>query len=332
MLKRCFSAIILISFLAMLSGCSRRRDNAVDTAGKDSFLYLVAGLDDAANNTDVLFTVGYDAEGAVLRVAQIPRDTYIRSASSQNKINQIYATRLDEGATKEEAFAYLAKELERAFGMRLDGYLAVDLASFRELVDVLGGVEIELSHDMTFTTDTGEQITLKAGKNCISGDMAESFIRYRSGYAMGDLGRLDAQKLFLNALFGALRGNMTLPVISRISAICKSEAITDLSFPADIRPIIDTVRDGREKTTVFATVPGEPAIGKNGISYYVLNRKSAAEMAKSYMFAFRAFDPDRRFFDGESDAFSNIYEDDGIAIREYTADSIKDINIIGRGI
>ncbi len=326
MIKR-IVAFLLIGCTLCISGCSAKSQSAANRAENENKLYLIAGLDDAAQNADVIFTVAYDANACEMRVAQIPRDTYLRCESPQNKINQLYSAKLAAGASEEEAFSVFASALERQFGMRLDGYLAVKLDVFRRIVDMLGGVDIELSRDMTLTIDTDRTLVLKAGMNHIDGNAAECFIRYRSGYAMGDIGRLDAQKLFLSALFAKLKNGLTLPAVYELSSIIKNDAITDVRFPTDVFPLLDTVRDGQKKTVVFATVPGEPAFGENGVSFYILNRKSAAEMAKKYMFAFREFDPDRSFTNKSIDSFANIYGDGTIKIREYSGEDIRDMTI-----
>ena len=329
MKNRILAFILLVAVTVLcLASCADRYQTAIKKENKNHFLYLIAGLDDAAENTDVIFTVGYDADNHVMTVAQIPRDTYLNFGSSQNKLNQLYASAVASGMDKNSAFARFASGLERHFGVRFDGYLGIKLDAFKAVVERLGGLDIELSSDMTFSLDGEEKIKLKRGTNHITAKEAEVFVRYRSGYALGDLGRIDAQKLFLNALFLKMSSGMSLPLIFDIVDIIENDAISDISLSAVADLAMDAIGNKSEKTILYATVPGEATQSKYGVSYYVLNRKSAAEMAKRYMFAFREFDPDRRFVDRSSIAFSNIYDDTDIQIREYTAQSLNEMKII----
>ena len=78
-------------------------------------------------------------------------------------------------------------------------------------MDNLSGIEIDLPYDMDYEDSSQNlSIHLKAGKQTLGGKEALGFLRYRSGYVTGDLGRIDAQKLFLNAFINRL-GTITNP-------------------------------------------------------------------------------------------------------------------------
>ena len=181
---------------------------------------------------------------------------------------------------------------------------------------------------MQISLDTDEkEIILKRGMNHIDGAHAERFVRYRSGYAMGDLGRIDAQKLFLNALFAKISAGMTLPLLLDVAGIIKEEAITNIGVTEVVDLVMDSFHTKGEKTTLYATLPGEPAVGKSGVSYYVLNKKSTAEMLKSYMTSHGEFDARGLFLNADDPIFVNIYEDDSIRIKEYTGKTLSGMHI-----
>ena len=79
--------------LAILASCAPRYNKTLKDCSDDNYLYLIAGFDDAAENTDVLFTIGYEKSTNTTKIAQIPRDTYVNFGASQNKINQYFATK-----------------------------------------------------------------------------------------------------------------------------------------------------------------------------------------------------------------------------------------------
>ena len=84
--------LVLLAFTVSLVGCSPAAvKKAAAEYEKDKYVFLVAGFDDAAENTDVLFTVSYDAKNAEARVAQIPTLILARYKTKSTKyIHQRY--------------------------------------------------------------------------------------------------------------------------------------------------------------------------------------------------------------------------------------------------
>jgi LCP family protein required for cell wall assembly len=292
---------------------------------KERYLYLVAGFDDAAENTDVLFTLGYDKTSDSVNIAQIPRDTFLNFGSSQNKINQLYASQVCAGAEKYDAMAYTTEYFGKLFGVSFDGFIGLGTSAFRRIVDALGGVEINVPKAMTVEIDGEELLALREGINHLNGAEAEKFIRYRKGYVMGDLERMDAQKLFLSALLKKLSSELTLPTLMKLAGIVQNEAVTNIHLASFSSVVMDAVSDGAKAR--YITLPGEPALNSKGLSFYVLNRKSAAEIVKCYMFADKDFDPEKYFLNSDEQAFANIYNDDDFEIREYNDTSLPDLKI-----
>lgn len=326
-MKKTFSLCVIASVIISLVSCSPTTKKTAVDYEKDRYVFLVAGFDEAAENTDVLFTVSYDSKNAEARVAQIPRDTYFSFGKVQNKINQIYASKLSEGIAEKRALYEAASEIASAFGADFDGFFGVTVQTFKKLVDAIGGLDIELSEEKIIYLDGEEPITLKKGNNHIDGTMAERFVRYRSGYAMGDLGRIDAQKLFLNAMFSRVLSGLKLPTILKVASIVEKEVITDVKLHDFINIFIDIINSKSDKKAFYATVPGEPVENENNLSFYVLNRKSAAELAKKYMFASGEFDKNERFLNSANQKFKDIYYDDSIRVKEYTKESVQDLKI-----
>ena len=322
-------ALLCVVFILCnsLSGCAQASKKTSATSEKDRYVFLVAGFDEAAENTDVLFTVSYDSNKSEARVAQIPRDTYFAFGKVQNKINQLYASKVSGGVSQEKALRETTEEIASAFGASYDGFFGVKISTFKKIVDAIGGLDINLTEDKTIHLEGEDPIVLKRGSNHIDGESAERFVRYRSGYAMGDLGRIDAQKIFLNALFAKALSGLKLPTIIKVASIVEKEVITDVKLYDFINVFIDIINSKGDKKAFYATVPGEPVESKNGLSFYVLNRKSAAEMTARYMFADKAFDEKLKFLDSENESFSDVYYDDSIKLKEYTTDNISNLRI-----
>ncbi len=97
--------------------------------------------------------------------------------------------------------ALVNKTLQENLGsLPIDRYVRINTLAFRELIDLLGGVEIFVPRPMEYTDRTqGLEIQLSAGWQTITGDQAEQFVRYR-GDGLGDIGRVQRQQMLLKAL------------------------------------------------------------------------------------------------------------------------------------
>ena len=168
----------------------------------ESYNFLVLGVDRVASLADTVMIISLKTDGGI-SVVQLPRDIYVDRESAGLdgdggiKLNSLYAAL---GAERFAAF------LSGSLCVKIDYSLTVGTDVFADAVDAVGGVEIDVPADMDY--DDPEQdlsIHLKAGRQVLKGRQAEGFVRYRSGYATGDLGRLDAQKLFMKELLRTLR-------------------------------------------------------------------------------------------------------------------------------
>lgn len=319
--------LLVVSYIALTS-CAGIADKVLKKEDNEKFLYLVAGFDDAAENTDVLFTVGYSKPENKVYVAQIPRDTYFAFGGAQNKINQLYAYKRSQGEDKLTAMKSTANAIASLFGTKFDGFIGITTEGFRKVVDGLGGVDLYLNSDMVLNLDEKAPLRLNKGINHIDGSTAESFIRYRKGYTMGDLGRIDAQKIFLNALFAKLSQGITLPSLIALIDVANDNIVTDLNLTEIASFVVANLRAKDGGTSSFVTVPGEPIQSKSGLSYYVLNRKSSAEISTRYMFAEGEFDRNKLCLNSSDAGFANIYEDDYIKPHEYSSDGVADMHIL----
>ena len=90
-MKKVFALFLVISVLLSATACWCSQARAVDADTEDAVTIFFAGLDDAAENTDVLFLLSIDPAEKRMAVMQIPRDTYFEVDDAVHKINGIYA-------------------------------------------------------------------------------------------------------------------------------------------------------------------------------------------------------------------------------------------------
>ncbi|MBQ8850156.1 MAG: LCP family protein [Clostridia bacterium] len=278
---------------------------------------LVAGCDRASGLTDVIMLVSVDTKNNTASVMQIPRDTYAAyTENSYKKLNGAYGALGAKG---------LCELLSDSLGVDIDSYLVLSPDALRDAVDAIGGVEITLESPMYYSDpEQGLYISLRAGKQTLDGKTAEQFIRYRSGYVDGDLGRIDAQKVFLCGLIESARKNADALTVARVIAALLGKTDTNVT-PADGAALAETLLKIENENVFFMTAPGEAVVAEeSGASYYSLSGKAMEEaLAKYFGAGAGSFDRERLFLNKRYDSFRRIYE--GYSPYEvYTAKNIAD--------
>ncbi|MEU3373676.1 LCP family protein [Streptomyces sp. NPDC006660] len=91
----------------------------------------------------------------------------------------------------------LVRTIEANTGLHIDHYAEIGFAGFANIVDAVGGVEIDIPQDIK---DKDSGADFKKGKQTLDGQQALAFVRNRHGYAAGDLERTKNQQKFLSAL------------------------------------------------------------------------------------------------------------------------------------
>ena len=301
--------LLLIITLASSTACRKTLDTAADNG--EIRTYLIAGMDDAADNTDVLVLVSYNTAANTATVAHIPRDTLTRYGGEYVKINSIFPRARLSGKTNDEAMKTLADYLSSAMGVRIDGYFSADIGTFTKMVDILGGVDIELDSELVICDEHDKPLfTLNKGVNRLDGYSAAHFVRYRKGYATGDLGRIDAQKIFLTALFKTVKDQVGIEETARLLLALGPDVRTNAGL-LDVFGFLVKNRNQLDDVDLrFVTVPGEATM-INGKSFYVFNRKNTAEiLIRDFYIASQGFDPERFFVNEDNLAVKNIYYDE----------------------
>ena len=144
------------------------------------------------------------------------RDLYVEiPCYGSNRINAAYAY---------GGMELLEETLEHNFGIAVDGTVEVDFSGFSQIIDRLGGVDMELREDEAalITTETGYDT--QAGMQHLCGDQALNYARIRKLDADGDFSRTSRQRALMNAMLDAYRDaklttvlllmNDVLPMIS----------------------------------------------------------------------------------------------------------------------
>lgn len=295
-------------------------ESETETDSNGTVNILLCGIDSAAENTDVMMILSCDFSDERASVLQIPRDTMVNTGNGVCKINHLYPSYLSLTKDKKRAAEMLCKFTEDNFGIKTDRYVIITTDALAKIVDRIGGVEIDVPEDMYYKDEEQNlEIDIRAGKHTLNGDEAVKFVRYRKGYATGDLGRIDAQKVFLSALLNRLKTLGTVRAAAAAMSVI-GEVTTDIGV-SDIGVYTGAMRIPGDRINAV-TMPGEAVRydGDSGQWYYVLNKKACAELINSEIGEDKrnVFDKNEAFNDKTRMHISNIYGDKNFKYKKYT--------------
>lgn len=230
---------------------------------------LIAGTDDSGLRTDTLMLVTIDEKEKTYNVLSIPRDTLTYAPYSVPKINGAYGYY----GCGEAGMDALLDLVEDCVGFRPDGYVLIDWNGFKELVDVMGGIDFEVPMDMDL-----DGITLTAGMQHLGGAEALTVARFRAGYSLADLQRVQVQRQLINAALSQWLNVRSVPKIPAAVSCVKANTVTNL----DLLNILWLARDLKVCTAgVNETLPGSAQMIGDG-SYYVLDPAAVAQLVSEY--------------------------------------------------
>ncbi|MDG5802127.1 LCP family protein [Streptomyces ossamyceticus] len=112
-----------------------------------------------------------------------------KGTGRQVKLNAAYA---------EDGPELLVRTVEANTGLRIDHYVEIGFAGFANIVDAVGGVEIDIPKGGLKDTKSGADF--EAGKQTLNGEQSLAFVRTRYALARSDLDRTKNQQKFLAAL------------------------------------------------------------------------------------------------------------------------------------
>ena len=160
---------------------------------------LVVGKE-AQRRADTIILSRFDLGTGQIRLLSFPRDTRVKIHRSKSEIRDKLSHTLRWGGIE-----MLKESLEDFSSIKIDYYVEIDLILFRKLINVMGGIEIDVDSDYRYVDKAGGlSIDLKKGRQTLDGIGAEGFVRFRAD-GRGDLGRIERQQSFIRQFLVKLR-------------------------------------------------------------------------------------------------------------------------------
>lgn len=299
--------------------------------------FLIAGHDRVAVNTDVIILASFDTKNNSLNLVQLPRDSYSTYAwKNYHKINGVFPCALSQnGYDYKGAMKGFMNYLMQNMAIMLDYYVLVDLDMLQEVVDLIGGVDINIPADMEYVDpDQDLVIDLKAGRHHLNGEQAEGFVRFRAGYVQADIGRNDAQKIFMSAFLKQYKENLNLSTLTgtveqMIKNVTTNLSVSDCVFFAKEALELDLGR------VVMVNMPGSDILVTEGeySSYFVLSRVGTLDAVNRFLNVYTEditdsiFDRNLVFTNAANSQINAIYRTEIKIAKEYIAEEVNQSGI-----
>lgn len=297
----------------------------VYTRRPDVYNFMVAGLDEVnENHTDTMMVVSFDVANKKVSVMSIPRDTYINVGRNFYKLNSYFTGEYNSTVKKDvskrgdearrSAMASLASLVEKNMNIKIDYWVMVNLKGFRSIVDILGGVEVDVPIDMDYEDPEQElYIHLRKGLQTLNGSQAEQFVRFREGYATADKGRMDAQKIFLSALLRTLKTNISISNLSGLISEVSENLLTSIEA-RDMLYFVKAVYGVDLSDVTFVNLPTESVQSMTTSAWYeVVLRADAIGVINKYVNLYdknitnSIFDSNRIFTNTSQSYIDDVY-------------------------
>ncbi|MCL6557359.1 MAG: LCP family protein [Firmicutes bacterium] len=260
-------------------GSEKAAPESAEAAGGslNSFTILLLGVDarpgEEVARTDTIIVAHVEAAEKRLSLLSIPRDTRVYIPGyGMDKINA--------------ANVYGGPELVRKVvsdlvGMPVKYYALTNLEGFREIVDTLGGVTLEVDKRMYYydPVDGPEYaIDLQPGVQRLDGKKALQYVRYRND-PLGDITRTERQLKFLKALAAEVMQADTLLKLPRLVPQISRSLDTNLGLRQMVT-LAQVAKNFNQMEILTQTLPGH-FLQLEGASYWAVDSQQARKVAYS---------------------------------------------------
>ncbi|MFI7430433.1 LCP family protein [Micromonospora sp. NPDC049836] len=176
------------------------------------------------SRSDTIIVAHLPKDRSSAQLISIPRDTWTaipRSAAGRGgrdaKINAAYAW---------GGVPLMVQTVEKFTGVRVDHVAMVDFSGFKEIVDALGGIDIDVEQSFTSThslnPDGRREFT--KGRQTMDGATALDYARERYAFANGDFTRIKHQQQVIKAILDKAASGGTLSSPTKLNAFIKATA------------------------------------------------------------------------------------------------------------
>lgn len=183
--------------------------------------------------SDTMIVLSIDNANKRLSMLSIMRDLYVKIPGySDNKINAAYAF---------GGFELLDATIEQNFGIHIDYNVEVDFEGFKDIVDAVGGIDVELNSGevgyLSGYSSSGKKHNntpisgLSVGTNHLDGEAALAYARIRyvaTDTQRDDFGRTQRQRVVIQKIFQKVKDQPWTDLLSIYNSVADA-MLTDMT-------------------------------------------------------------------------------------------------------
>ena len=231
--------------------------------------------------TDMILYVHFNNETGEMKMLQIPRDTMVTTDASVSGNFRINGVAKTQGSDGNNNMAALCELVADQYKLPIDGFMTIRLEMLTELVDLFGGVEINVPVDVDYAALGLGDSVIHAGYQTLNGASMEFLLRARKIYPDGDIGRLNMQRQFYAALFRKLKSIGNIWDVAKLTPAVLNYMETNLSASDLISFAISMLKIDSSKIMI-CQMPVISGPQYNGQSLLYPARQADADLLNQY--------------------------------------------------
>lgn len=189
--------------------------------------------------TDTIMVASIDIKNNSVSMISLPRDLYIPvKGYGKAKINTVFTLGKENGDADEDGYRLIKETVSTVLGVPIHYFVHVDFEGFEKMIDILGGVSIDVKEDLYDPTFPDEamlgydEFYVQKGWRHFDGESALKYARSR--HSTSDFDRARRQQEILAATKDELLKKENVFNVKKISQIMTALADhlkTDLQIP-----------------------------------------------------------------------------------------------------
>jgi LCP family protein required for cell wall assembly len=210
---------------------------------------LVVGDQADEGTTDTIVLAHLDLDRRTGTLMSIPRDTWVAVPHHGHmKINSAFAFGGADGT---------ARAVTALTGVPIDATLAIDPQGAKQIVDAMGGLNIDVETDMDYDDNYGDlHIHLKKGEQFLTGGGVMEYMRFRHD-AESDFGRMRRQQQVMREIVRELGQPQNWAKVPRLVTLVRADVKTSLN-DAQLQALVELYRGVPGDNVRTLTLPSRP--------------------------------------------------------------------------
>lgn len=263
---------------------------------KEPFTVLLSGIDttdtaEASDRSDVVMVLLVNPNTNHVEMVSFPRDSYIPNLALGGGLDKLTHT-------SNNGIENIIDSIENVLGFGIDFYVQVNFTSLVELVDIIGGIDVDVKISFTEQNSMrsfaeGDLIHLEKGMQTLNGEQALAYARNRYDQPEGDIGRTRAQQDIIKAIVEKVLQPGTAIKIPKLLDVIPKYIRTDMSYEQAsdfIRAELDSLHPWTLTGTSLDNGGFDnlttASMGNTPLSVYILNKFDLQTVFNRYQMIF----------------------------------------------